>query len=125
MGFAQEMQNIGDNIRTSFDARMDFLAENSRNTKKFLGSCAHDRKAMARQLHTDLGAFTENLTDTVEGFRRTFRRYLGALQKECQSGHNSWVKCQEEMAKRRLHPYRAISRGEEKPQKRTSKSRKQ
>lgn len=111
MELAKNMQNLADDIRASFDARMNFLGENSRNTKralqnarKFMGSCRQNHKAMARQLRTDLDTFTENLADTVEGLRRAARRRQAGFHKECQAGHNAFQKLQEEMGKRRRNP---------------------
>lgn len=107
---AQEIRNLTDNIRAAFVARMHFLKENKRNTKKFLESCRHDHKTMVRQLHTDLGTVRVDLSDTVEGLRRKFRRQQAGVHKECRLAHSAFRNMQEEMQKCRAHPY--TERGE-------------
>ncbi|MBI4356442.1 MAG: hypothetical protein HY559_00985 [Gammaproteobacteria bacterium] len=130
MTISQDIQNLGDNIKTSFDNRIHFLGENTRNTKqslqnarKFIGTCRRNRKAMAEQLHTDLGAFTENLSDTVKNLRRGFHRQQAVFHRECQSMHTALQKVQKEMAERR-HAFANGCRGGKKSEGHTLKSRK-
>lgn len=108
MKIANQMTNLGEDIASSFDARMDFLGKNvvdvrnlKSRTQRFLGCLRKDRKALSKQLREDLGGFVENLTDTADHLRQNFHKQQNAVRQECKQAHQSWQGIAKTLASKR------------------------
>ena len=77
MGFAEEMQNLGEKLIGSCDARIS-------GTKKMLSGFHNDHRQMARELKNKLNEFTNNLSSDTTKMRRRFMKEHGEMS-EAQS----------------------------------------
>jgi len=121
MGFAEEMTNLGENILGSFDARINFLGKNivdvknhKLDTQSLMKGFHKAHKAMGNKLRADLGAFTENLTDSVDTLRHKFQKEQKAVHQECKSAHQSWQKTGKTLANKRRNFKGALSSAKQK-----------
>lgn len=108
MGLAQEMEKLGNNIIDSFNSRLNFLGQNIAEThklkhdaRKTIGKFHRDRMAMGRKLHADLGGFTDNLTESVNGLKRRFHKQQNEFHRECASAHQNFTRVGKILASRR------------------------
>jgi len=102
------MEQLADNIRGSFDARVKYLGKNVVEThrllhdaQKFLGNVRRDRRSMARRLHADLGGFVDNLKESVGSLRNKFGRQQKAFHQECKTAHQAWARTEKALNTRR------------------------
>lgn len=101
MSLAEELANLGKEMTTSFDARINFLGENISDTKNLIGHFAKDHKAMGRKLRANLGDFVDNLTGTVDGLRAKFQKEQNAVHRECKETHSAWMSVVKGLASKR------------------------
>lgn len=123
MGFAEEMKKMGDGIKGSFDARMNFLGTNIveagktlAGARKFVGDCHRKRKIMARKLHADLHGFTEDLKDNVGTMKEKFHREQRKNHQEFRSGHQAFFAAAKALSARRRNFKSEIARAKQKAQ---------
>lgn len=109
MGLAEQFTNLGENFLGSFDARVNFLGKNivdvknlKLDTHRLQNKFRKDHKAMGNKLRADLGAFVDDLSETVDGLRHKFQRQQRAVHQDCAAAHRAWEKVGKTMtAKRR------------------------
>ena len=77
MGFAEEMQNLGEKLLSSCNVRID-------GTKSMLNGFNNDHRQMAREQKSNLREFTNNLSSDTTKMRRRFRKEHGEMS-EAQS----------------------------------------
>ena len=101
MGIAQDFANLGEEMIASFNERVNFLGKNIVDTHKLLNHFRKDHKAMGRRLRADLGAFVNDLTETVDQMRHRFRKEQKAVHQECKETHQAWQQVAKTMATKR------------------------
>ncbi|MBI2060283.1 MAG: hypothetical protein HYT87_10980 [Nitrospirae bacterium] len=101
MGLAEQFTNLGDDFLASFDARVNFLGKNrvdTRNhivdTHRLLAGFHKQGRARARKLEVDLGAFVDDLRETVGSLRRK-------NQRDRKEAHLAWQRMAKTMASKR------------------------
>lgn len=108
MGIPEQFTNLGEDFMGAFDARVNFLGKNvvdvhnhTLDTHRQLNRFRKDHKAMARNLKVDLGAFVDDLSETVAELRRNFRRGQQQIHRDCEAAHHAWQRVSKAMAGRR------------------------
>ena len=108
MGLAEQFINLGEDILGSFNARVNFLGQNivdvknlKQDTHKLQNKFRKEQKAMGNKLHADLGAFVDDLSETVEGLQHKFQKQQKAVHQDCAGAHRAWQKVSKTMATKR------------------------
>lgn len=94
MGLAEQFTNLGEDLIGSFDARVNFLGENTVDIHKTLEGFRKDHRAMGKKLRADLGAFVDDLTDETHDF-------LDQCRTDNRKAHQAWEKVAKTMAAKR------------------------
>jgi len=108
MRLAEQFTNLGEEFLGSFDARVNFLGQNivdvknhKLDTHRFLNNCTKTHKAMGKKLRADLGAFTDQLTDTVDQLLHKFQKEQKTVHQGCKDAHQTWQRVAKTMAAKR------------------------
>lgn len=108
MGFTEEMSHLAGNIIESFDSRVKFLGQNVADVRnlrceaqKTLGRFHKEHRAMGRKLRSELGAFMEDLTGTVNELQEKFHREHNAVRMDQKAGHQAFQRMAKTLATRR------------------------
>ena len=108
MRLAEQFTNLGEEFLGSFDARVNFLGQNivdvknhKLDTHRFLNNCTKTHKAMGKKLRADLGAFTDQLTDTVVQLLHKFQKEQKTVHQGCKDAHQTWQRVAKTTAAKR------------------------
>lgn len=101
MALAEQFKNLGEELIGSFDARVNFLGKNIVDTHRFLSNFRKGHKAMGNKLRADLGAFVDDLSETVDELRHKFQKEQKVVHQECKANHQAWEKVNKTMAAKR------------------------
>lgn len=121
MGLAEQFANLGENMIGALDARVNFLGKNivdvknlKLDTHKVLSGFHKAHKAMGNKLRTDLGAFVDDLTESVDGLRHKFQKEQRAVHQECKASHQAWEKVAKTMAGKKKNFKAAVNGAKQK-----------
>ena len=105
MGLAETFTNLGEDFIASFQGRMKFLGQNVQDVKElrkethgFLREARNEHRSMGRKLRADLGAFVDDLCETVGGLQKKFQKQQRAVHNDCAAAHNAWEQVCQQLA---------------------------